>query len=328
MSTGSRVVACLTCGAQRMIQIGEELGERCRVDVASPPADRARVCRRYQVPATWYRRHIWDPPPSVAPPTPLRGRRPFFGPSRAAVGSAAASATRPGPAGGWRCAAPARPRTGRRPARRSPAALSRSAVAVIRAVMLVERGGSRTGGRRARRSRPSAGSPGATRRTRRRTGSGARPTRDQLAASVGRRAEPTRPPWRARRRPRAPRCRARSMGGDEPVGGGAGDPRRRPGPGRRRRARAHRALRRRATSTTCGCRPTEIAAALTRPTRPSCGGALEAARDSIEAFHRAQLRGDHRYERDGIVVRGPPGPGRPGRAATCPAAGAPTRRRC
>ena len=32
--------------------------------------------------------------------------------------------------------------------------------------------------------------------------------------------------------------------------------------------------------------------------------ALEAARDSIEAFHRQQLRGDHRYERDGIVVRG------------------------
>ncbi|MGZ4682363.1 MAG: histidinol dehydrogenase [Acidimicrobiales bacterium] len=32
--------------------------------------------------------------------------------------------------------------------------------------------------------------------------------------------------------------------------------------------------------------------------------ALEASRDSIEAFHRQQLRGDHRYERQGIVVRG------------------------
>ena len=32
--------------------------------------------------------------------------------------------------------------------------------------------------------------------------------------------------------------------------------------------------------------------------------ALEAARDSIEAFHRDQLRGDHMYERNGIVVRG------------------------
>jgi histidinol dehydrogenase len=32
--------------------------------------------------------------------------------------------------------------------------------------------------------------------------------------------------------------------------------------------------------------------------------ALAAARDSIEAFHRAQLRDDQRYERDGIVVSG------------------------
>ena len=32
--------------------------------------------------------------------------------------------------------------------------------------------------------------------------------------------------------------------------------------------------------------------------------ALEAARDSIDAFHQQQLRGDHRYERGGITVRG------------------------
>ena len=35
---------------------------------------------RFPPPGTW--RHIWDPPPSVAPPTPLRGRRPFFGHDR------------------------------------------------------------------------------------------------------------------------------------------------------------------------------------------------------------------------------------------------------
>jgi histidinol dehydrogenase len=32
--------------------------------------------------------------------------------------------------------------------------------------------------------------------------------------------------------------------------------------------------------------------------------ALDASHDSIEAFHRQQLGGDHRYEREGIVVRG------------------------
>ncbi len=32
--------------------------------------------------------------------------------------------------------------------------------------------------------------------------------------------------------------------------------------------------------------------------------ALEEARDSVEAFHRQQLRGDHLYERKGITVRG------------------------
>jgi len=32
--------------------------------------------------------------------------------------------------------------------------------------------------------------------------------------------------------------------------------------------------------------------------------ALEEARDSVEAFHRQQLRGDHTYERKGITVRG------------------------
>ncbi len=35
-------------------------------------------------------------------------------------------------------------------------------------------------------------------------------------------------------------------------------------------------------------------------------GALEAARDSIEAFHRSELDGERRHERDGIVVRSMP----------------------
>ncbi len=37
---------------------------------------------------------------------------------------------------------------------------------------------------------------------------------------------------------------------------------------------------------------------------PALVEALTAARDSIEAFHRAQLRPEHTYERNGIVVRG------------------------
>jgi histidinol dehydrogenase len=37
---------------------------------------------------------------------------------------------------------------------------------------------------------------------------------------------------------------------------------------------------------------------------PALLAALSVAHDSIEAFHQAQLRPDHRYERDGIVVRG------------------------
>jgi histidinol dehydrogenase len=37
---------------------------------------------------------------------------------------------------------------------------------------------------------------------------------------------------------------------------------------------------------------------------PELVASLTVARDAIEAFHRAQLRPDHRYERDGIVVRG------------------------
>ena len=47
----------------------------------------------------------------------------------------------------------------------------------------------------------------------------------------------------------------------------------------------------------------EIAAALTQAD-PALRRALEEAAGSIEAFHRAQLRGDHDYERNGIVVRG------------------------
>jgi histidinol dehydrogenase len=49
--------------------------------------------------------------------------------------------------------------------------------------------------------------------------------------------------------------------------------------------------------------PAEIADALAS-TDPELRRALEASRDSIQAFHEAQLRGDHRYERNGIVVRG------------------------
>jgi histidinol dehydrogenase len=49
--------------------------------------------------------------------------------------------------------------------------------------------------------------------------------------------------------------------------------------------------------------PTDIAEALAT-SAPDLRAALEAARDSIRAFHVDQLRGDHRYERDGIVVRG------------------------
>ena len=37
---------------------------------------------------------------------------------------------------------------------------------------------------------------------------------------------------------------------------------------------------------------------------PALRDALEEARDSVEAFHRQQLRGDHTYERKGITVRG------------------------
>jgi histidinol dehydrogenase len=37
---------------------------------------------------------------------------------------------------------------------------------------------------------------------------------------------------------------------------------------------------------------------------PPLADALAAARDSIEAFHRAQMRSEHRYERDGIVIEG------------------------
>src|SRR5205085_1750155 len=37
---------------------------------------------------------------------------------------------------------------------------------------------------------------------------------------------------------------------------------------------------------------------------PALVAALTAARDSIRAFHEAQLRPEHTYERDGIVIRG------------------------
>jgi histidinol dehydrogenase len=41
---------------------------------------------------------------------------------------------------------------------------------------------------------------------------------------------------------------------------------------------------------------------------PRLVASLTAARDAIEDFHRAQLRPEHRYERDGVVVRGFPVP--------------------
>lgn len=47
----------------------------------------------------------------------------------------------------------------------------------------------------------------------------------------------------------------------------------------------------------------DVVAALDRAD-PELVGALTVARDSIEAFHRAQVRPDHTFERDGIVVRG------------------------
>src|SRR4029079_16592518 len=37
---------------------------------------------------------------------------------------------------------------------------------------------------------------------------------------------------------------------------------------------------------------------------PALVEALTAARDSIRSFHESQRRGDHTYERNGIVVRG------------------------
>jgi histidinol dehydrogenase len=46
---------------------------------------------------------------------------------------------------------------------------------------------------------------------------------------------------------------------------------------------------------------------------PELVEALTAARDSIQAFHETQLRTDHTYERDGIVVGGGPQPGHPAR---------------
>jgi histidinol dehydrogenase len=49
--------------------------------------------------------------------------------------------------------------------------------------------------------------------------------------------------------------------------------------------------------------PAEIARALDQAA-PDLRTALEAARDSIEAFHLTQRRADHTYERDGIVVEG------------------------
>ena len=49
--------------------------------------------------------------------------------------------------------------------------------------------------------------------------------------------------------------------------------------------------------------PAEIAAALAAAPA-ALVEALKAARDSIQAFHEAQVRPDHTYERNGIVVRG------------------------
>src|SRR4051794_9359513 len=49
--------------------------------------------------------------------------------------------------------------------------------------------------------------------------------------------------------------------------------------------------------------PAELAAALAAAD-PAFVASLTAARDSIEAFHRAQLRPTHHYERDGVVVEG------------------------
>ena len=86
---------------------------------------------------------------------------------------------------------------------------------------------------------------------------------------------------------------ARSVAGDEPVAAVRAILDDVAGPGRRRGARAHRALRRGDQRPTCGCRPAELADALaTRPTR-RCARPSRRRRDSIEAFHRSQLRGDH-----------------------------------
>src|SRR4051812_11563135 len=49
--------------------------------------------------------------------------------------------------------------------------------------------------------------------------------------------------------------------------------------------------------------PAALSAALAA-CAPELVEALTAARDSIEAFHIAQLRGRHTYERDGIIVEG------------------------
>jgi len=49
--------------------------------------------------------------------------------------------------------------------------------------------------------------------------------------------------------------------------------------------------------------PAAIAAALDA-TPADLRAALEASRDAVESFHLDQLRGDHTYERDGVVVRG------------------------
>jgi hypothetical protein len=56
--------------------------------VADAPLLRYRD--RYQVPATWYGDTYWDPPPSVAPPTPPRGASASF-----SIGGARGGARRP-----------------------------------------------------------------------------------------------------------------------------------------------------------------------------------------------------------------------------------------
>ena len=296
---------------------------------------------RFPPPGSW--RHIWDPPPSVALPAPpsegaglvfALGARLVVGPARG-VGDQARSS--------W-LTTPSR-RRWRRPQRpldlvevrrridlvRRPACCS--AERPMRPIELVDGGGSGV------ELRPMVGHRPFYRRTAAGRGQVADAARQPRPVPVwavgarpldwwvhdGDRAEPTRPAGRTG--DLAPLLPRPDVGGDEPVAAVRAilaDVR---DAGRRRRARAHRALRRRRARRPAGA-PAAARQAALGALPPALVEALTAARTRSEAFHETQLRPDHTYERDGIVVRGPHRCRSTGPASTCPAGGPPTRRPC